>query len=35
MRVLLSSDVFGRDVEDQVWLQRGREVRDLVEEAAR
>ena len=35
MRVLLSSDVFGRDVEDQAWLQRGREVRDLVEEAAR
>jgi nuclear pore complex protein Nup155 len=35
MRVLLSSDVFGREVEDQVWLQRGRKVRDLVEEAAR
>jgi nuclear pore complex protein Nup155 len=35
MRVLLSSDVFGREMEDQLWLQRGREVRDLVEEAAR
>jgi nuclear pore complex protein Nup155 len=35
MRVLLSSDAFGREVEDQAWLQRGRTVRDLVEEGAR
>ena len=35
LRVLLASDAFARENEDQVWVQRGREVRDLVEEAAR
>ncbi|KAJ4989911.1 non-repetitive/WGA-negative nucleoporin [Stagonosporopsis vannaccii] len=35
LRVVLSSDTLGRDADDQQWLQRARDVRDLVEEAAR
>jgi nuclear pore complex protein Nup155 len=35
LRVVLGSDTLGRDAEDLQWLQRARDVRDLVEEAAR
>jgi nuclear pore complex protein Nup155 len=35
LRNLLGSDTFGRDADDQVWLQRARDVRDMVDEAAR
>lgn len=35
MRVVLGSDTLGRDAEDLQWLQRARDARDLVEEAAR
>ena len=35
LRVLLSSETLGRDADDQQWLQRARDVRELVEEAAR
>lgn len=35
LRVVLGSDTLGRDADDQQWLQRARDVRDLVEEAAR
>ncbi|KAF9694173.1 hypothetical protein EKO04_007964 [Ascochyta lentis] len=35
LRVILGSETLGRDADDQQWLQRARDVRDLVEEAAR
>ncbi|KAJ4359109.1 hypothetical protein N0V95_002433 [Ascochyta clinopodiicola] len=35
LRVVLGSETLGRDADDQQWLQRARDVRDLVEEAAR
>ena len=35
LRVVLGSDTLGRDPDDQHWLQRARDVRDLVDEAAR
>ncbi|CBX90890.1 hypothetical protein IAQ61_002360 [Plenodomus lingam] len=35
LRIVLGSDVLGRDVEDQAWVQRAREVSAIVEEAAR
>lgn len=35
LRVVMSSEVLGRDAEDQLWMQRARDVRALVEEAAR
>ncbi|KAF1946917.1 nucleoporin-domain-containing protein [Clathrospora elynae] len=35
MRIILGSEVLGRDVDDQAWIQRGREVSALLEEAAR
>ena len=35
LRNVLSSDTLGRDAEDQAWLQRARDVRDMVDEAAR
>ncbi len=35
LRVVLGSDVLGRDVDDQMWIQRAREVSANVEEAAR
>ncbi|KAH6611998.1 Non-repetitive/WGA-negative nucleoporin C-terminal-domain-containing protein [Boeremia exigua] len=35
LRVVLGSDTLGRTADDQQWLQRARDVRDLVEEAAR
>jgi nuclear pore complex protein Nup155 len=35
MRMILSSDVLGRDMDDQSWIQRGREISATLEEAAR
>lgn len=35
LRVVLGSDVLGRDVDDQAWIQRAREVAAAVDEAAR
>lgn len=35
MRMVLGSDVLGRDMEDQSWIQRGREISATLEEAAR
>jgi len=35
MRIILGSDVLGRDMDDQSWIQRAREVSATVEEAAR
>ncbi|KAH8729029.1 Non-repetitive/WGA-negative nucleoporin C-terminal-domain-containing protein [Phaeosphaeriaceae sp. PMI808] len=35
LRVVLGSDVLGRDIDDQTWTQRAREVGAMVEEAAR
>lgn len=35
LRVVLGSDVLGRDVDDQVWMQRARDVAAMVDEAAR
>ncbi|KAF2035093.1 nucleoporin-domain-containing protein [Setomelanomma holmii] len=35
MRVVLGSDVLGRDIEDQTWVQRARDVAATVDEAAR
>jgi nuclear pore complex protein Nup155 len=35
LRVVLGSDVLGRDVDDQTWIQRAREINATVDEAAR
>ncbi|KAH7382661.1 Non-repetitive/WGA-negative nucleoporin C-terminal-domain-containing protein [Phaeosphaeria sp. MPI-PUGE-AT-0046c] len=35
LRVVLGSEVLGRDVDDQVWMQRARDVAAMVDEAAR
>lgn len=35
LRVVLGSDVLGRDVDDQAWIQRARDVSAMVDEAAR
>lgn len=35
LRVVLGSDVLGRDLEDQAWIQRARDVAAMVDEAAR
>lgn len=35
LRVVLGSDVLGRDVNDQAWIQRARDVSATVDEAAR
>jgi nuclear pore complex protein Nup155 len=35
LRVVLGSDVLGREVDDQAWIQRARDVAATVEEAAR
>lgn len=35
MRIILGSDVLGRDLEDQSWVQRARDINAVVEEAAR
>lgn len=35
LRVVLGSDVLGRDIDDQMWIQRARDVSATVEEAAR
>lgn len=35
MRIILSSDVLGRDIDDQSWIQRARELSAILEEAAR
>jgi nuclear pore complex protein Nup155 len=35
LRVVLGSDVLGRDVDEQVWIQRARDVAATVDEAAR
>jgi nuclear pore complex protein Nup155 len=35
MRIILGSDVLGRDMDDQSWIQRARDVSAIVEEAAR
>jgi nuclear pore complex protein Nup155 len=35
MRIILSSDVLGRDMDDQTWIQRARDVSAVLEEAAR
>jgi|TARA_R110002003_G_scaffold64_8_gene6021 nuclear pore complex protein Nup155 len=35
MRVVLGSDVLGRDADDQTWIQRARDAAATVDEAAR
>lgn len=35
LRVVLGSDVLGREVDDQVWMQRARDAAAMVDEAAR
>lgn len=35
LRVVLGSDVLGREVDDQMWIQRARDISATVEEAAR
>ncbi|KAH3995531.1 hypothetical protein HBI56_146280 [Parastagonospora nodorum] len=35
LRVVLGSDVLGREVDDQIWVQRARDVAAAVDEAAR
>ncbi|KAI4673715.1 uncharacterized protein J4E88_008772 [Alternaria novae-zelandiae] len=35
MRIILSSDVLGRDMDDQAWIQRARDLSAVLEEAAR
>ncbi|CAO2652872.1 Nn.00g022830.m01.CDS01 [Neocucurbitaria sp. VM-36] len=35
LRVVLGSDVLGRDVDEQMWIQRARDVSATVDEAAR
>lgn len=35
LRVVLGSDILGRDIDDQTWVQRARDVAATVEEAAR
>ena len=35
LRIVLGSEILGRDVDDQSWVQRAREVSAVVEEAAR
>jgi nuclear pore complex protein Nup155 len=35
MRIILGSDVLGRDMDDQTWIQRARDVSAVLEEAAR
>jgi nuclear pore complex protein Nup155 len=35
LRVVLGSDVLGRDHDDQVWTQRARDIAAMVDEAAR
>jgi nuclear pore complex protein Nup155 len=35
LRVVLGSDVLGREVDDQAWIQRAREIAATVDEAAR
>jgi nuclear pore complex protein Nup155 len=35
LRVVLGSDVLGREIDDQAWIQRAREVAATVDEAAR
>jgi nuclear pore complex protein Nup155 len=35
LRVVLGSDVLGRDIDDQTWIQRARDVAAMVDEAAR
>jgi nuclear pore complex protein Nup155 len=35
MRIILSSDVLGRDIDDQTWIQKARDVSAVLEEAAR
>jgi nuclear pore complex protein Nup155 len=35
MRIILGSDVLGRDVDDQSWIQRARDMSAVLEEAAR
>ena len=35
MRIILGSDVLGRDMDDQSWIQRARDISAVLEEAAR
>ncbi|KAF2844582.1 non-repetitive nucleoporin-like protein [Plenodomus tracheiphilus IPT5] len=35
LRIVLGSEVLGRDMDDQTWIQRARDVSAVVEEAAR
>jgi nuclear pore complex protein Nup155 len=35
LRVVLGSDVLGREIDDQAWIQRAREIAATVDEAAR